>query len=117
MGLFNSRGSKPAPQQEPSNQIPIAQVDLSKRYDVYCSGMDHDRLYEDVRFIGIRTFDRISEFSSGLISGYLEIEASNGSRMLIPSFGIQMICEHGTQPEFKVLRRRRNTRDRREEDS
>src|SRR5262249_20457985 len=112
MGLFNSwRPKAPQPHLEPANQIPINQIDLSKRYDVYCFEREHDRLYEDVRFVGIRTFDRISEYSSGLIGGYLEIEAVDGSRFLIPAFGIQLICEHGMQPVFKVLRRRRNPRD------
>src|SRR5260370_39424057 len=112
MGLFSSRQPKaPSPRLEPANEIPITQVDFSKRYDVYCTDIDHDKLYEDVRFVGIRTFDRITEFSSGYVSGYLEIEAVDGSRWLIRSFGIQLICEHGTQPVFKVLRRRRNPRD------
>jgi hypothetical protein len=86
-------------------------VDLSKRYDVYCAEFNHDRLYENVRFVCIRTFDRISEFGSGLAGGYLEIEAEEGSRWLIPAFGIRLICEHGTQPAFKVLRRPRQPRD------
>ena len=114
MGLFNSRQPKaPAPQPAPANQIPIIPVDLSKQYDVYCMeyNQNHDRLYEDVRFVGIRTFDRITEFSSGLVCGYLEIDAVDGSRCLIPSFGIRLICEHGAQPVFKVLRHRRNPRD------
>jgi hypothetical protein len=112
MGLFNSRKPQVPPSRpEHSNQIPIAPIDLSKRYDVYCTELDHDRLYEDVRFVGIRTFDRGQEFSAGLIEGFLEIEAVDGSRWMIPSFGIRMICEHGTKPVFKVLRRRRNPRD------
>lgn len=112
MGLFNSRPPSALPShREATVQIPINQVDLTKRYDVYCFCSGHDRLYEDVRFVGIRTFDRISEFSSGLVSGYLEIEAIGGSRFLIPTFSIQLICEHGLQPGFKVLRRRRNSPD------
>jgi hypothetical protein len=111
MGLFNSRQKLPSPALGAANQIPIAQIDLSKRYDVYCTEINHDRVYEDIRFVGIRTFDRINDFSSGMIGGFLEIEAVDGSRWLIPNFGIQLICEHGTQPVFRVLRRRRNSRD------
>jgi hypothetical protein len=40
----------------------------------------------------------------GFAHGFLAIEASDGARMLIPHFGIEMICEHGTQPKFKLLR-------------
>jgi hypothetical protein len=112
MGLFSSRQPKSSPPPSaPANQIPITPVDLSKRYDVYCSDINHDKLYEDVRFVGIRTFDPITEFSSGLLGGFLEIEASNGSRWLIPSYGIRLICEHGTQPVYQVLRHRRSPRD------
>jgi hypothetical protein len=111
MGLFNSRPKPPSLPARPPSEIPIAQVDLSKRYDVYCTEINYDRLYENVRFVCIRTFDRVDKFSSGLIGGFLEIEAVDGSRTLIPSFGIRLICEHGTQPSFKVLRRRRNSHD------
>jgi hypothetical protein len=111
MGLFHSRRKDPSPDAGESSPIPIAPVDLSKRYDVYCRDFNHDRLYENVRFVGIRTFERIREYSSGLLSGFLEIEAPDGSRWLIPNYGIQLICEHGTQPVFKVLRHRRHSRD------
>ena len=74
MGLFNSRQRKPPlPHSAQANHIPISQMDLTKRYDIYCTDLNHDRLYENVRFIGIRTFDRVTEFSSGLIGGFLEI--------------------------------------------
>jgi hypothetical protein len=73
--------------------------------------LGHDRLYENVRFVCIRTFERIHKFSSGLIGGFLEVEALDGSRGLIPSIGIRLICEHGTPPVFKVLRHRRHSRE------
>ncbi|OWK36733.1 hypothetical protein [Fimbriiglobus ruber] len=106
MGLFGSRQPAPTPPTavEQANHIPVSQFDTEKRYDVYCLATGEERLYEDVRFVGIRTFDRITEFSSGLVSGFLEIEATDGARLLIPSFGIQLICEHGGQPAFRVLR-------------
>ena len=107
MGLFDSK--KPAVPQhgESANQIPINQFDLAKRYDVYSTEFNHDRVYENVRFIGVRTFDRIHEYTSPAF-GFLEIEAADGSQFLIPTFNIRMICEHGTKPIFKVLRRRRD---------
>src|SRR5947209_5208189 len=111
MGLFGFGPKPPPPHQEPASTIPVNQVDLSKRYDVYCSCYNHDRVYENVRFLGIRTFDPITEFSVGLVSGYLEIETPAGARLLIPNYGIQLLCEHGIQPAFKILRRRRNPRD------
>ena len=106
MGLFNTRKSDSLPpRQPPAPVIPVLPYDLSKRYDVYCSVVGEERVYENIRFVAIRTFDRITEYSSGLVGGHLEIESADGSKMLIPTYGIQMICEHGTHPTFKVLRR------------
>ncbi|VTR91885.1 unnamed protein product [Gemmata massiliana] len=109
MGLFRVRKPESQPSApEQVSPIPITQFDLSKRYDVYYMEASHDRVYENVLFVGIRTFDRLSEYSSGLINGYLEIESTDGSRCLLPSYGIRMICESGTQPTFRILRHRRN---------
>jgi hypothetical protein len=107
MGLFGQQQPAPAPPAtaEQSGRVPVSQFDTEKRYDVYCAVSSEERLYEDVRFVGIRTFDRITEFSSGLVGGFLEIEAVDRTRLLIPSYGIQLICEHGIQPAFRVLRR------------
>src|SRR5687767_2297029 len=104
MGWFNSKPPQPSPspRHESADPIPTLPVDLSKRYDVYCSEINHDRIYENVRFVAIRTFDRPHEFMSGLSGGFLEIEQENGTRVLIPSFGIRMLCEHGTQPVYKI---------------
>ena len=111
MGLFNSRRlSPPAAGTGPPATIPLSQIDLTKRYDVYTSVSGEERLYEDVLFLGLRTFERISEYSSGL-GGYVEIETRDGSRLLIPYYGIQLLCEHGTRPAYKVLRRWGNTVD------
>lgn len=111
MGLFNSRPTTSASRPVPEDSIPLLPFDLSKRYDVRCSDVGYDRLYENVRFVCFRTFDRITEFSSALINGYLEIETADGARCLIPGFGIRMISEHGTRPTFKVLRHRRTPRE------
>jgi len=110
MGWFGSRPPQaaPRPTAPPPSQIPILPVDLSKRYDVYCSEAGHDRLYEDVRFVCIRTFDRITEFSSGLVGGYLEVELPDGTQFLIPGYGVRIICEHGKHPVCKIMRHRRS---------
>jgi hypothetical protein len=111
MGLFRSGPKLPSSRARAAGQIPITQVDLSKRYDIYCTDYQVDKLYENVRFLGIRTFERINDFTSGLVGGFLEIEAIDGSRWMIPSYGIQMICEHGTRPVFKILRQRGTSQD------
>jgi len=109
MSLFKTpRGGSPESPESPEpsdNAIPVAAVDLSKRYDLYCSMPDNeDRLYEDMRIIGIRTFQQKTQFSSGLIGGYLEIEARDGTRVMITHHFVRMFCEHGTKPIYKVLK-------------
>jgi hypothetical protein len=105
MGLFNSRRPQAQrPVSEPTNELPTIPVDLTKRYDVYCFEVNHDRLYENVQFVSFRTL-------KDMFQGFLEIETADGVRSLIPTFHIRLICEHGAPPAFKVLRRRRNLPD------
>ena len=108
MGLFKSpRGKQPEPP-EPDDPIPVTTFDLSKRYDLYCSTPSEDRLYENVKIIGIRTFEKKKHnFGAALIGGYLDLETDNGARMMIPHTRLYMICEHGSRPDYKVLRIRK----------
>jgi hypothetical protein len=113
MSLFrSSRRESPALPTPLDELIPVRVFDLSKRYDLYCSTPSEDRLYEDVKIVGIRSFEKKKhEFSTALIGGYLEIEARNGARMMVPHLRMYMICEHGAQPSYKVLRVRRAEAD------
>jgi hypothetical protein len=108
MGFFSSQEPQQQPQR-PDRVLPILPVELTKRYDVYIREPEHDRLYENVRFVCLRTFDRITEYS-GTLSSYLEIESSDGTRCLIPTLQITAICEHGVTLATKILRRRRGVR-------
>lgn len=85
------------------NSIPFNQVDVAKRYDIYHATAHEERLFANVRIAGMRTFERITEWSMGL-GGLLEIEAPDGVTMLIPTHGIEMICEHGKMPTYTALK-------------
>jgi hypothetical protein len=116
MSLFKNPASgspaAPEPPKPPEGGLPVALIDPSKRYDLYCSIPSEDRLYEDVKIIGIRTFEpKKHEFAPALLGGYLEIEARSGARMMIPHLRIHMICEHGAEPSYKVLRARKAVPD------
>ena len=90
---------------EPNSSLPVALVDLSKRYDIYCAIPTEDRLYEDVRIVAIRTFEEKKlAYGTALIGGHLEIESRKGVRMLVPHMNIYMICAHGSEPDYKVLK-------------
>jgi|SRR5262245_3650147 len=112
MSLFDSRRPKaPKEGRGPEGPIPTAHIDVSKRYDVYCSSYGEERVYEDIRFVAMRTFEPLSEYSTHVVGGYLELEAQDGSRIMIPTFGIQLICEHGIRPSYMVVRRWANMMD------
>ncbi len=105
MGLF---GSKPQPPQPPSPDkgLPVLPIDLTKRYDVYLRDGTHERLYENIRFVSLRSFDRITDFSPGTLSCYLEIEALDGTQCLIPTIQITAVCAHGVKMASMLLRRK-----------
>jgi hypothetical protein len=85
------------------NPVAAKPIDLSKRYDVYCWFVGESRVYEDVRITGIRTLSQ-EPTAIGVVDGYIEIEATDGTRAMMPRFHIHMLCEHGLQPSYKVLR-------------
>jgi hypothetical protein len=106
MSLFgNPRTGSEQPSEEPNSGPPFLAVDISKRYDIYCTIQGEDRLYEDVKVVAIRTFEPKSPIK-GLVGGYLEVESTDGARMLLPGIRMYLICEHGVQPRYKVLRKR-----------
>ena len=112
MSLFKSPRGESAGSSEPDGSLPVTVFDLSKRYDLYCSTPSEDRLYENVRIIAIRTFQRKKhDYGTALIGEHIEIEAHNGTRMMIPHLRMYMICEHGSQPVYKVLRVRKTDID------
>jgi len=115
MGFFNSQPQQPQqPPQQPQKSdraLPLLPVDLTKRYDVYLRETEHDRLYENVRFMSLRTFDQITDYSPFAFGCYLEIEALDDTRCLIPASHITAVCEHGVKMASKLLRRRRGVRE------
>jgi len=62
-------------------------------------------VYENVRFLSLRTFESINGFSPGALGCYLEVESLDGICGLIPMFQIQAIYEHGVRLESKLIRR------------
>ena len=79
------------------------QIDLTKRYDVYCLVNDNEIVYEDVAFVALRSIEKTE---GTIYNGFLEIVGANGGRCLIKEFNIYLICEHGTQPPSRKLQSR-----------
>ena len=88
---------------EKAGGLKVSQLDLEKRYDIYHCIQNEERLYENVKFVGIRSIEEKSGYGSSFGS-YYELETVFGSRMLISAYGVHLICEHGTKPAYKVYR-------------
>jgi hypothetical protein len=111
MGLFKKRSVPTAdvdrlfPQTTRiKSPVPALHVDVSKRYDIYCNVPGEERVYQNVRLLAVRTIEDITEYTS-MFGGFLEVEAADGTQVMIPRNNIQTLCEHGTQPGYKVVRR------------
>jgi len=107
ISLFKSRKENSPEGHVAGSPIPISAIDLSKRYDLYCHSFEGDVVYEDARILGIRHFEQKKQFASALIGGYLELEFADGTRVLVSHHRIHMMCEHGSQPKYRVLRSRK----------
>jgi hypothetical protein len=106
VGLFNFHNKRrrfPPPRGSEEEGLALLHIDQGKRYDVYCSVAGEERVYEDVRFVALRQFETVQPHSSA-IGSYLEIEFASGARAMIPSYGIQLMCERGVEPVYRVLR-------------
>lgn len=65
-----------------------------------------------MRVVGIRNFEKKKhDYATALLGGYLELEAADGNRMMIPYHRIHLICEHGAAPTYKVLSHRHTDED------
>jgi len=102
MSFFKQSGTD-----SPRSSTPVSEIDLTKRYDIYSSRVAEDRLYENVKIVGLKILRRSRFDANSIIGGYVELEAPDGTRMMIPQNHVEMLCEHGVKPIYKVLFSRR----------
>ena len=79
--------------------LPVSQLDTEKRYDIYHHLHHEERVYENVKLVGLRKIGGEPGTTT-----FLELETVYGSRMFVWAFGVHLICEHGTKPMFRVFR-------------
>ena len=96
--MFGRSQKKETEQQ--TTAVPVRPFDTSKRYDIYHGLQSATRIFRDVRLVGIRTCDAITEYSTGAIGGLFELEAADGTHFLIPQYSIELMCEHGSVPQY-----------------
>jgi hypothetical protein len=72
-------------------------IDISKRYDVYCREGDHETIYRNVLFKGLRVLFPKNEYDA--LSQFLELELADKQTIFIIRGCVLKFCEHGVSPE------------------
>jgi hypothetical protein len=87
----------------PSSQLPTSPppqgeaVDLSKRYDVYCTDYSLGvMVYRNIRIKGIKHQFPKSQYDA--LSGFVELEQGDGQTIFVSRSSIIKFCEHGITP-------------------
>jgi hypothetical protein len=72
-------------------------VDLSKRYDVYCTDWSQEvTVYSNVQFKGVKHLFPKSQYDA--LSGYVELEQGDGQMLFVSRSSIIRFCEHSVSP-------------------
>lgn len=111
MSLFNKKNTPLGGEgiERQKETIPITDLDLTIRYDIYCSDGYNDRLYSNVSINGYKTLSRNSDYPSAF-EEFLELETKTGTRMLIRTMAIDTMCEAGVEPIYRLVPRRKRPR-------
>lgn len=80
-------------QPEKSQREPL---DISKRYDLYCREGDHEVVYRNALFKGVKTLFQKGEYD--VFAEYMELEQADGPPVFISKTSIMKFCAHGTMP-------------------
>jgi|GEM_PF-2535600 hypothetical protein len=90
----------------PSSQLPTSSppqgeaVDTSKRYDIYCTDSSQGvTVYRNARFKGIKHLYPKSQYDA--LSGFVELEQSNGQTIFVSRTSIIRFCEPGIKPNLE----------------
>jgi hypothetical protein len=81
---------------------PLAEIDLSKRYDIYVAEMGRRIVvYRGARFRGMRGLERSGRYD--ISSEFYEIEQANGDPLFIRRHAVLKFCEPGTRLVEEVV--------------
>jgi len=94
---FGSHGSPNLP----SLFDPLPGIDISKRYDLYCSRHNEVIVYRNVLFKGVKSILPGARHDIG--NSFVELEQANGEIIFITRMQIVTFCEHGTNLSFETL--------------
>ena len=81
--------------------LDLENVDLSKRYDVYCSEGNQLVVYRNVSFKRVKKLLTRSEY--GIFYQFLELEQADGNSVFIARTSMVKFCEHGITPDSEKV--------------
>jgi ClpA/ClpB-like protein len=76
-------------------------VDITKRYDVYCRDHEREVVYRNALLKGVKTLFKMREYDS--FAEFMEIEQADGHTVLVSKHSLSKLCEHGVQPTPEVV--------------
>jgi ATP-dependent Clp protease ATP-binding subunit ClpA len=86
----------PSPEKEAMSQNPKhperEPIDITRRYDVYCLEGEHEIVYRNACFKGIKTLFKERDFDP--FSDYMELEQADGHTIFVSRTAIKRFCEH-----------------------
>jgi hypothetical protein len=77
------------------------EVDITKRYDVYCRDHEREVVYRNALLKGVKTLFKMREYDS--FAEFMEIEQADGQTVLVSKHSLSKLCEHGAQPTPEVV--------------
>ena len=87
------------PEPDTGTALPLCNLDLDQRYDVYAGWAVRERVYQNVKINCIRVFEKITNLTS---SGLLELEDADGIKVMVPASHVSMITAAGVEPKYKL---------------
>jgi len=92
------------PEPDPKQSGDDSKVDVTKRYDVYCSqhATAGSVVYRNVRFVRARSLLGAGGHMD-VLSQVIELEQANGQTVFIGRHGILRFCEHGTELLMEII--------------
>jgi hypothetical protein len=96
---------QPKPESSRSATAPAPRreaIDLSKRYDVYCSERDREILvYRNVRFKGTKMLLPRNQYD--VLTEFVELEQAQGGTLFVSRVSIVKFCETGVTPAADIV--------------
>ncbi len=94
--------SRNNPESDPLGSPDQEPIDMSRRYDVYCSERAQQVVvYRNAKFKGVRNLYARHRVDS--LSAFIELEQSNGQPVFIQRHSIIRFCEPGTTLTAEIV--------------